>query len=366
MPAVKTKPAASDSRRACLALTATIALATTAGSIALPGCTARDDDDAVANKSPSSEPSSAAPATSASQTATLNAVVTIPPLKSLVEPLLPAGSSVRMLMAPGRSEHGYEFTPGDLAAMGGSDLVVWVGLGLEPQVDAFIARRAAGTQVRVSFADAVGLSDPAAAGDAHAGHDHGEAGHDEHGHAHVHTDACEHAAGSDPHLWVDPVLVKQLVPNVQAAVQHALEKRGQWNAERRTALAQAAEQLLTRIDAIDATYRERLAPFKGRAMVTHHAAFARLADRYGLKVAAVIRNIEGAEPEAGKIAEVVRAIEREKASAIFIEPQFDASLARRIAAQAGVRVATLDPLGSGDWFVMMNANLDELTKAMVP
>lgn len=290
-------------------------------------------------------------------------VVTVPPLRSLVEPLLPAGSRVQTLMTPGRSEHGYEFTPSDLAALSGADLVVWVGLGLEPQVDAFIARQTVGMQVRLKFADAVGVSSE---GDDHGdsdGHDHDH----DHGHAGAHADNDGHHHGSvDPHLWVDPVLVKKLIPNIQASIQHALERRGQWNDAAQAALTDATAKLTQRVEQVDAEYAKRLKPLAGKAIVTHHAAFARLAERYGLRVAAVIRNVEGAEPDAGKLAEVVDAIKRENASAIFIEPQFDASMARRLAESAGVQVGTLDPLGTGDWFATMNANLDELTRVLKP
>lgn len=340
-----------------------------AGLMVLSACERKESPAPAAPAAGATSPAAGAntPSTSAApqaRDAALSVVVTIPPLKSLIEPLLPAGSRVQMLMAPGRSEHGYEFTPSDLAALGSADVVVWVGLGLEPQVDAFIARQAAGAQVRISFADACGLAQPDDHGheDAHEGHDHHAPGHD-----HDASNEAKHNHGPvDPHLWVDPILVRQLVPNLQAALQHAMEKRGTWNATRNAELTSATQKLLERIDAVDAAYRTRLEPFRGRALVTHHAAFARLAERYGLKVAAVIRNVEGAEPEAGKIAEVVRAINAEKASAIFIEPQFDAALARRIAQQAGVRIGTLDPLGDGDWFATMNANLDQLTKAMTP
>lgn len=292
----------------------------------------------------------------------LTAVVTVPPLRSLVEPLLPADSHLQTLMAPGRSEHGYEFTPSDLAALSSADLVVWVGLGLEPQVDAFIARQAVGPQVRLKFADAVGVSSE---GDDHGdsdGHDHGH----EHSGSHAESDDGHHHGSVDPHLWVDPVLVKKLIPNIQASIQHTMERRGQWNHAAQATLTDATTKLTQRVDQVDAEYAKRLKPLAGKAIVTHHAAFARLAERYGLRVAAVIRNVEGAEPDAGKLAEVVDAIKRENASAIFIEPQFDASMARRLAESAGVQVGTLDPLGTGDWFATMNANLDELTRVLKP
>ena len=95
-------------------------------------------------------------------------------------------------------------------------------------------------------------------------------------------------------------------------------------------------------------------------LVTHHAAWKRLAERYGLKIAAVIRPIESAEPTAEAIAGAVHAIQDQHIPVIFVEPQFSSKAAERIAAQTGVRIGHLDPLGDGDWFKLMRSNLDSL------
>src|SRR5882724_10246857 len=84
----------------------------------------------------------------------LKVVVTIAPLKGLVEPLLPEGSTVTVLMQPGKSEHGYEFTPGDVAAMAKADLFVYVGLGLEGRIEAAAKRQASADHQVLCFADA--------------------------------------------------------------------------------------------------------------------------------------------------------------------------------------------------------------------
>src|SRR5436190_24294409 len=83
----------------------------------------------------------------------LKVVVTIAPLKGLVEPLLPPGSTVTVLMQPGKSEHGYEFTPGDIAAMAKADLFVYVGLNLEGRVESTLKKQEAPKRQVVCFAD---------------------------------------------------------------------------------------------------------------------------------------------------------------------------------------------------------------------
>ena len=270
-------------------------------------------------------------------------LVTVPPLKGLVEMLAPPGVRVRALMAPGRSEHGYEFTPADLASMARADLVVYVGLGLEPAVAKLATQR---ELPALNFADAVGIK--------------GE----EIPHDHVHTEACEHGHGADPHLWLDPVLVEQLLPALSARIRTALEARGPLSPAQIAELDTRLTDARARVKSVDEAYRAGLANLPSRAIVTHHAAWGRLAERYNLTVAEVLRPVENAEPDAARVAQVASALRERKAPVIFVEPQFSQESARRVAQAAGVGVAVLDPLGSGDWEAMMRANLRALVEGL--
>jgi len=274
-------------------------------------------------------------------------VVTIPPLRGLAQALAPEGASVRALMPPGRSEHGYEFTPSDIAAVGKADVVVCVGLGLEPAIDRFVRQNKSNRRRVVVLGEALGIK-----GDDHAHHDHGP------------DEPCDHAV--DVHVWLDPVLVRRAVPALRSAIEGALGSAGALTDAERSRLDAAEAALLASLDELDAEHRAALGPLKGAAIVTHHAAFNRLAERYGLKVAAVIRPIEGNDPTPDQIAQVVEAIRRDKIAVIFVEPQFSPAAAGRIAERTGTKIARLDPLGSGDYFAFMRANLKELVDHLAP
>lgn len=277
----------------------------------------------------------------------LKVVVTIPPLKGILEPLLPEGSSVKVLMSPGRSEHNYEFTPSDMAAVGGANLVFFVGLGLEPPLEKFLSSHASSTRVDIGLADAAGV---------HAENeppDHEEEGDHDH-----------HHGATDPHVWLDPVLVEAALPRLADAVRDAMKSSGDWNdgTKKRLESALASEQ--AEVQKLNREFIDGLAPFKGDRIVTHHAAFGRLATRYGLVIAEVIRVNEGEEPTPGRIAAIVQAVRKEGVTAIFVEPQFGGTTAERIASAAGVRTVKLDPLGDGDWFAMMRSNLKSLVAGL--
>ena len=102
----------------------------------------------------------------------------------------------------------------------------------------------------------------------------------------------------------------------------------------------AAASLVERVKTVDKEWTDRLAPLKGKSVVTHHNAFGRLSERYGFKVAAVIREFETSDPSPGDLAKVVEAIHKENVKTIFVEPQFNGVAAERIAKMAGVKVGT--------------------------
>ncbi len=273
----------------------------------------------------------------------LRVVVTLPPLKGLVEPLLPEGSEVKVLLPPGANHHGWQPTPSDVASLSRADMVIYIGRGLEPIIVRHLNRHKTPWRRDVAFADLLGI----------------ELGHHHH-HDHDHHDECDHG-DEDPHLWLDPVLVKQFVEKLAPIVHEVALEAG------RDADAAAAAPILARIDALDNAYRERLSPVKGAVIVTHHNAWSRLTDRYGLEVAEVLRPVDTAEPSAGDMERAARAVREAGVRGVFLEPQYsgrDAGVIRRVAGEAGVSVGVLDPHGTGDWFAMMLANLDELVRTL--
>ena len=267
-------------------------------------------------------------------------VVSIPPLEGLCRPLLPDDAEVRVLVQAGRSPHGFEPTPSDIAAVGRADLVVLVGMGIESSLPPSVR---SGERVLV-MAEALGLDEGGP--EAHADHDH------------------EHAEGdADPHLWLDPVLVEAFLPTLAERVGEALRRAGS-GAPAEGSLHDAPAAQLERVRAIDREYREQLAPSAGAAIITHHAAWSRLAGRYGFQIVGVIQQAEELEPSPGHLAEVIAAGREHRVAAVFTESQLDARLAHRVAEQIDAPVGTLDPLGHGDWEAMMRENLETLVTLM--
>jgi zinc transport system substrate-binding protein len=155
----------------------------------------------------------------------------------------------------------------------------------------------------------------------------------------------------------------EAIPALNDALIASLKQTSATDADLAAQNARAAA-LTAKLQQLDSEIKSVLAPYAGRAIVTHHAAFGRFADRYGLRVAEVLRPIETSEPTPGQLSQVAQAIRKENIKTIFIEPQFDPAAAQRVATLAGVSVATLDPLGTGDYFQFMRSNLQSLVKGL--
>jgi zinc transport system substrate-binding protein len=278
-------------------------------------------------------------------------VVSIAPLKGLVGELareLGEDVTIDTVVPVGALEHGFEVPPSMVQKLVQADVVVYVGLGLEPQVEKVLREAKAYRRV-VCFADVVGIED--------AGHSHDH----EHGHNHDHGHD-----GADPHLWLDPSLVAKLVPAVRDALAGVATDLGRSvPAERLRAPDGPAARLLAHVGEIDAMYEERLRPARGGVMVTAHEAWGRLAARYGLEQAP-LAGLEATEPSPAAIARAAELVRARKARAIFSEPQINGATVQRVAQAAGAKVLQLDPLGNGDWFEMMENNLRALVEGLTP
>lgn len=286
----------------------------------------------------------------------LRIVVTIPPLLSLAKALAPPGAEVTSLTPPGVSEHTYEPPPSAVARMLDADVVVMIGLGLEPRVQAALDKHPSPTRRVVVFADAVGLAGASAEHEDTHDHAHDDQGDDD-GHGH-------HHAGADPHLWLDPVLVERFIPALRAGIEASLKGRGVSTPAEVARLDGAQRRLIEDARAIDSAYQSALADAPSRVLVTHHDAYSRLAVRYNLQVVAVLRPVSVVEPTPGDIQRAVDAIRAHGVKAIYVEPQFSAAAAERIARLTGARVLSLDPLGDGDWDAMMRTNLSRLVEGL--
>jgi zinc transport system substrate-binding protein len=145
-------------------------------------------------------------------------------------------------------------------------------------------------------------------------------------------------SGLDPHVWLDPVLMRDIVD----VVADALIDVDASHAARYRRNASEYDGLL---GALDRDYREGLATCERRTMFTAHAAFGWMARRYDLRQQSIAGITPDAEPTPDRIAQLADEARDEGATTIYTEPLVPDDIARTLAREAGdLRTAALDPL----------------------
>jgi zinc transport system substrate-binding protein len=161
----------------------------------------------------------------------------------------------------------------------------------------------------------------------------------------------------DPHVWLDPVRYARMVETIG----QALGKEA------------AAKALAARVRDLDAEFRTGLADCERRELVTSHAAFGYLAERYGLEQISATGLSPEAEPGPRDIERVVDLAREHGATTVFVEPLVSPDLAQTIGREAGAKTAVLDPLegltetglaAGDDYFSVMRANLATIREAL--
>jgi zinc transport system substrate-binding protein len=279
------------------------------------------------------------------------------PLEYVVEQVGGEHVEVATLTPAGTDPHAVELSPRQLRDVGAADLVVHLG-GFQAAVDDAVAERAADRSLDV--ADAADLRPAARDDHADDDADHADADRADADHADADRDDADDAHGHlglDPHFWLDP----ERLAAVGHAVADALARTDPGHAEE---YAAGADALAADLAALDEEYRAGLADCAADVVVTSHAAFGYLTDRYGLRQVSVSGLEPEGEPSPARIREVREVVAGLAVDAVFTEPLADPAVAATLAEGLGVAVLTLDPLDSHDggpgYREVMTANLAAL------
>ncbi len=234
------------------------------------------------------------------------------------------GYDVVNLTPPGAEPHDLELTPRAVGRIENADVVLYLSHGFQPAVSKAVGQ-AHGTTVDV-------LADLP-----------------------LHSATGQEAGlTADPHVWLDPVLFEQVATHIGSALHHPT---GAFDAKLRR---------------LDAEYRRGLQHCTRKEIVTSHAAFGYLAQRYGLKQVPITGLTPDSEPSPKQLAAVVRLVRRTHATTVFFETLVSPRLADTVAREVGAHTAVLDPIegltpseqkNGDDYFTLMRKNLANLAVA---
>ena len=228
---------------------------------------------------------------------------------------------VTSLTRPGVEPHDLELTPRAVGSLARSEAVVYLA-GFQPAVDQAVRTQAADAAVDVT---------PAA-----------------------------RLEGKDPHFWLDPTRLADVTTALgedfaRLDPAHAADYRAN------------AVALVADLDGLDTAFRTGLAQCRTRELVTGHAAFGYLAQRYDLHQEGVAGVSPDVEPDAATLRDLSAHVRDAGVTTVYSESLVSPALAETVAREAGARVAVLDPLEGitdvsrgHDYLEVMRANLGTL------
>lgn len=275
----------------------------------------------------------------------LSVFVSIAPQKTFVQQIGKELVEVHVLVPPGADPHTYEPLPQQMVALSKARLYFAVGVEFEaarlPKIaganphltivptDRAIAKLPMAVHSHAHRQGIKALGHGKAEATGHAGSPH----------------APDHREGLDPHIWLDPTLVKVQAGAITAALQQA-------DPAHRDHYAANAKGFLAAVDALDAELKAVFAGRQGQRFMVFHPSWGYLARAYGLEQVPI--EIEGKAPKPAQLQTLIEQARKQSITVIFVQPQFSAKSAELVAREIGGRVVVADPLAE-DWFANLKA-----------
>lgn len=243
-------------------------------------------------------------------------VVTYPMLGTAVRAVVADAGDVKVLMPNGSDPHGWSPSAKDIQAILDADLIIENGLGLEGGLqDPIKEAKAKGVDV-FTVADHITVRKVKAGEGAEA------------------DDPDQAPGADDPHLWMDPLTMKQWVQ----ALAPALARAGIEGSANTSKVEADLDALNTEVAGILDTV-----PAERRRLVTGHESLGYLAERYHYRlIGAVVPSLTSqGDSSAGELAHLTMKIKAAGVTAIFTEIGTPKATAEAIGKDSGAKVVEL-------------------------
>lgn len=248
-------------------------------------------------------------------------VVSILPLKYLVDRITGGTIEVEVLVPPGSSPETYEPTPRQIVSVADAQLLFTTGLlDFEQSVIQRISGNTAARNVDLSEGLELIVGDQT--------HDN-----------HIHS-------GVDPHIWSSPRRLKHMAEVIYTALDEAFHDTRRF--ERNTAA------LLEDLNKLEAEIEETLTSSGVDYFLIYHPALTYYADDYDIEQVSL--EDEGKEPSADYLRSVVSRARQDGIKTILYQKEFSRSVVETIAADIGAQPVEIDPLAEN-----VIENLREIT-----
>lgn len=166
--------------------------------------------------------------------------------------------------------------------------------------------------------------------------------------------AGDTAPGPDPHYWTSPA-------NAMAMAQAMYTHLVAVDPARRAVYQANLDSLQADVQALDGYIRQRLAKRRINVFITAHASWGWFARDYGLTELAMEKG--GREVGPRGLAELLARARREKIHTLFVQDQYRTPVVRTLAQQLDAELAGLDPLAE-DYLDNLRRTADRIAGAL--
>ena len=287
---------------------------------------------------------------------TLSVVATFYPLADFARNVGGEYVEVMSVVPAGVEPHDYEPTPGDVLKAYEADVFLLNGAGFDAWAEKIrpeLEQR--GVRV-IQMSELVTLLPGS-----HEEHEE-EADHE----GEMHEEEAEHEAEAyDPHFWLDPVLAEKQVEAIALAL-------GERDASHRDEYVKQSSMYLSKLAALDASYRAALQSCALGTVVTSHNAFAYMAERYNFETISAAGLSPEAEASPRRLAEIATLVREKGIKHIFFETLVSPKVAETLAREVGAETLVFNPiegvteeerLAGLDYLAIMKSNLVNLVIA---
>jgi zinc/manganese transport system substrate-binding protein len=255
-------------------------------------------------------------------------VVTYSVLAAVVSELVDGVADVLTIIPDGQDPHDFEPSAKDLETINNAAFVVANGLNFEEGLDEALEKLHDANGPVFFVGEHITVREMEEDGD---GHSHGDdkSKDDDHDHG---DDDHDHSAG-DPHLWLSPAVMLEMMP----------ELSGELGAALGVDLTTATERVTADLAALDTELQSIMSGVAECELVTGHDELGYFADRYGCEtIGAVIPSLTTtSEASAGELADLKETIAEHGAKVIFTSLGTPQAVADQIAKETGVEIVEL-------------------------
>ena len=243
--------------------------------------------------------------------------VSILPQKFFIEKIAGDAFTINVLIPPGASPENYDATPKQIKALETSILYLKAGYiefernWIDEMANNFPLLKIVDTSTGIEL-----LQDK---------NDH----HNNH----------HHSSWIEPHLWMSPKNVKVISNTIFQSLVSI-------KPDQKEVFKRNLDNFLKQLEDLDTMIRSNLQPTTSKAFIIYHPALTYYANDYQLQQISI--ELDGKNPSARHIREVIDRAKKENIKLIFVQKQFDQSKAMTIAHEINGEVVPIDPLAY-DW-----------------